>query len=127
VISLHLPLSPETKHLMDESKLKLVKPGAFLINTARGALIDEESLVQALDSGKLAGFGADVLAEEPPAAQNPVYTHPKTIVTPHTGSLTATTFRNMCISTVTNVLAILSGQAPQKGSVFNRRELGLEE
>jgi D-3-phosphoglycerate dehydrogenase len=125
VVSLHVPLSQDTKHLISEQRLNLMKPGALLINTARGALIDEKAIVKALNQGKLAGFGADVLTEEPPSPDNALYNHPKTIVTPHTGSLTATTFRNMCITTVTNVLAILSGKEPQKESIFNRRELGI--
>jgi D-3-phosphoglycerate dehydrogenase / 2-oxoglutarate reductase len=120
IISLHLPLVPETKLLMDAQALSLMKPTAILINTARGIIIDEDALFQALDNKIIAGFGADVLTVEPPNANNPLLSHPKALITAHVGSLTATTYTKMCVSTVKNVLAILNGQAPELESVFNR-------
>jgi len=100
VLSLHLPLTPETDTLLNATRLALMKPTAVLINTARGGLIDQQALLNALNDGKLAGFGADVLAEEPPAADDLLTRHPKTIITAHVGSLTATTYRTMCMYTV---------------------------
>ena len=111
---------PETKLLIDAKALSLMKPTAILINTARGIIIDEEALFQALQNKTIAGFGADVLTVEPPHADNPLLTHPKALITAHVGSLTATTYTKMCVSTVKNVLAILKGEAPELESVFNR-------
>lgn len=125
IITLHLPLFEDTKNLIGEKELAMMKPNAILVNTARGALVDQKALVDALDNGTIGGFGADVLVVEPPAPDEPLLSHPKTIITAHVGSLTATTYKNMCVSTVKNVLAILSGKAPQPESVFNRKELDL--
>ncbi|PLK46019.1 2-hydroxyacid dehydrogenase [Emticicia sp. TH156] len=125
IVTLHLPLFEDTKNLIGEKELSLMKPTAMLVNTARGALVDQAALINALNSGAIAGFGADVLVTEPPAADEPLLSHPKTIITAHVGSLTATTYRNMCVSTVKNVLAILAGHAPQPESIFNRKDLNL--
>ncbi|MDZ7720778.1 MAG: hydroxyacid dehydrogenase [Balneolaceae bacterium] len=123
VVTIHVPLLEETKNLIGKKQLDLMKPGAFLINTARGPIIDEAALLKALDSGTIAGFAADVLAVEPPGSDHLLVNHPKTLITPHTGSLTATTYRNMCVSTVQNVIAVLSGSKPDPKSVFNRDNL----
>lgn len=125
IITLHLPLFEDTKNLIGEKELALMKRHAILVNTARGALVDQKALVEALNNGIIGGFGADVLVVEPPAQDEPLLSHPKTIITAHVGSLTATTYKNMCVSTVKNVLAILSGKSPQPESVFNRKELNL--
>lgn len=125
IITLHLPLFEDTKNLIGEKELAMMKRHAILVNTARGALVDQKALVDALNNGTIGGFGADVLVVEPPAQDEPLLSHPKTIITAHVGSLTATTYKNMCVSTVKNVLAILSGKAPQPESVFNRKELNL--
>ncbi len=120
IITLHLPLVDDTKLLIDAKALSLMKPTAILINTARGIIIDEEALFQALQNKIIAGFGADVLTTEPPNANNPLLSHPKALITAHVGSLTATTYTRMCVSTVKNVLAILNGREPELESVFNR-------
>ncbi|MFD2523474.1 2-hydroxyacid dehydrogenase [Emticicia soli] len=125
IITLHLPLFEDTKNLIGEKELSLMKPSAILVNTARGALVDQKALIEALNNNVIGGFGADVLVVEPPAQDEPLLSHPKTIITAHVGSLTATTYKNMCVSTVKNVLAILSGNAPQPESVFNRRDLSI--
>jgi D-3-phosphoglycerate dehydrogenase / 2-oxoglutarate reductase len=123
IVSLHLPYFPELHHLIDEQALAMMKPTALLINTARGTLIDQTILHKALENKTIAGFGADVLANEPPAPNDPLLTHPKALITAHVGSLTATTYTKMCVSTVQNVLAILAGKEPQIESVFNRNAL----
>jgi D-3-phosphoglycerate dehydrogenase len=125
IISIHLPLLEDTKDLIGKEELEMMKPSAILINTARGGLIDHQALLNALDKGQIAGFGADVLDIEPPSSDNPLTAHPKTIITAHVGSLTATTYKNMCISTIRNVLAVLFDKKPQIESIFNRRELNL--
>lgn len=123
VVTVHVPLLDETKHLVGEEELNLMKPTAWLINTARGPIIDEKALLKALENGKISGFASDVLAEEPPESDYPLLNHPKTLITPHTASLTATTYRNMCVSTVQNTIAILNGSTPDPKSVFNRDDL----
>ena len=84
-VSLHCPLNDKTRHLINEETLALMKPSAFLINTSRGALIDEPALISALQAGKIAGAGLDVQETEPPAADNPLYTMDNVIITPHMG------------------------------------------
>ena len=123
IISIHLPYLPETHHLIDEKAFSLMKPNVLLINTARGTIIDQDILYKNLENNRIAGFGADVLATEPPAPNDPLLTHPKALITAHVGSLTTTTYTQMCVSTVNNVLAILGGKEPQIESVFNRKEL----
>ncbi|WP_297335196.1 hydroxyacid dehydrogenase [Algoriphagus sp.] len=124
VVSLHLPLTPETENLINDQALNQLKTGALLINTARGKIIDQKALLHALDSEKLGGFAADVLAVEPPKAEdNPLIRHPKTLITAHVGSLTKTTYTQMCTMTVKNTLAILSGQEPMENCIFNQKEL----
>ncbi len=82
-ISLHCPLLPETRHLIGPRTVGLVKPGAILVNTSRGAVVDTASLLGALDSGRLAAAGLDVFEEEPPAADSPLRRHPKVVLTDH--------------------------------------------
>lgn len=123
VISLHVPFTKETGTLIGAEQLAMMKRGAFLINTARGALIEKEALIKALDEEKISGYAADVLAEEPPADDDPLVNHPRTLITPHSGSLTASTYRQMCMTTVKNVVAILAGEKPEEKTVFNRKAL----
>ena len=84
-ISLHCPLNDKTRHMINEETLSLMKPSAFLINTSRGALIDEPALIRALSEKKIAGAGLDVQETEPPAEDNPLYTLENVILTPHMG------------------------------------------
>jgi len=84
-VSLHCPLTPETRHLINRDTLALMKPSAYIINTARGALIDEPALIEALKAGRLAGAGLDVQETEPPAGDNPIYDMDNVILTPHMG------------------------------------------
>ena len=84
-ISLHCPLTPATRHLINADTLALMKPTAFLINTSRGALIDEQALIQALKDHKIAGAGLDVKETEPPVKDSPLYTLDNVILTPHMG------------------------------------------
>lgn len=120
IISLHLPLESGLANLIGKAELASMKPGAMLVNTARGALIDHAALLEALNQGTVAGFAADVLPDEPPVQNLGLVRHPRALVTPHSASLTATTYRKMCLSTVKNVIALLSGREPEKESVFNR-------
>ena len=82
-VSLHCPLTEETRGLVGRKLLALMKPTAFLINTARGALVDELALAEALDQGRLAGAGLDVLTQEPPEPGNPLLSAQNCVITPH--------------------------------------------
>lgn len=82
-ISLHAPLTPETRHVVDAKRLEQMKSSAFLINTARGPLIEEEALALALEKGQIAGAGLDVLSTEPPKADNPLLNAKNCVITPH--------------------------------------------
>src|SRR5262249_12136213 len=125
VISLHVALTDETRGLIDAKALARMRPTAILVNTARGALIDEEALVAALATGELGGAGLDVLAEEPPPPDHPLFAFDNVIVTPHVAGLTDVAYRRMCVETVTHVLRILRGEAPHPAHVANRAALGL--
>jgi phosphoglycerate dehydrogenase-like enzyme len=91
VISLHVPLTDETRGLIDETALAAMKPGAILINTARGGLVDEAALLSALETGRLRGAGLDVLAMEPSGPENPLFARPEVLVSPHVAWLTPET------------------------------------
>ncbi|NBU35004.1 MAG: phosphoglycerate dehydrogenase [Bacteroidetes bacterium] len=125
IISLHLPLNEETNGMINKEVFNLMRTGAILINTARGPLVEREALLNALDNGKLTGYAADVPFSPPPTAEDALISHPKTFITAHVSSLTATTYKNMCMSTVRNVLAVLRGNTPSQGCIFNASALGL--
>lgn len=111
VVSLHCPLTPQTRHLIDAAALARMKPTAFLINTARGAVVDETALVEALRVGTLAGAGLDVYEDEPRV--HPGLLELDTVMlTPHLGSATVETRRAMADLAVDNVIAVLEGRAP---------------
>ena len=112
VISLHAHHTPETRGMINARTLGLMRPGAFLINTSRGELIDEAALLAALDAGRPAGAGLDVLAHEPPAADDPILRHPKVLVTPHIAGTTAESTGRMGQQAVRNALAVLAGGPP---------------
>jgi phosphoglycerate dehydrogenase-like enzyme len=91
IVSLHVPLTEETRHLLDARRFSTMKPGAVLINTARGALVDEGALLDALDSGPLAGAGLDVFDREPVPPNHPLLSHPEVVLAPHVAWLTGET------------------------------------
>lgn len=111
-ISLHCPLTPQTKNLVNRERLKLMKPSAFLINTSRGPLVDEQALAEALNNKHIAGAGLDVLEQEPPAAENPLFTAKNCYITPHIAWATASARKRLMRVVVENVKAFLSG-SPQ--------------
>lgn len=112
VVSIHCPAIPETYHLINAQTLGLLRPGTFLVNVSRGSLVDEAALLEALDSGRLAGAGLDVYDPEPPAPDNPLLTHPKTICTSHIGSFTGAGVLRMQAMACQEVAAALQGQRP---------------
>ncbi len=110
VISLHCPLTPKTKELIRRETLELCKPTAFLINTARGPLVREQDLADALNAGRLGGAALDVLGQEPPAADNPLLTARNCIITPHIAWATAAARGRLMATAVENVQAFVAGK-----------------
>src|SRR5438132_1079993 len=111
-ISLHPVLTPETSHLINASRLALMKPTAYLINTSRGGVIDEPALIEALRQQRLAGAGLDVFETEPPAIDNPLLHMDNVIGTPHGLSHADESLRRCASMTEENVLAIVAGREP---------------
>ena len=109
-VSLHCPLTPETHHLIDAAALAEMRPTAFLINTARGAIVDQTALRHALIDGQIAGAGLDVTDPEPLPADDPLLKAPNLLVVPHIGSATHTTRERMATVAVDNLLAGLDGK-----------------
>lgn len=105
VISLNCPLTEETKNLVDTAHLARVKQGALLINTGRGQLINEAAVAEALEDGYLGGYATDVLTQEPPAADNPLFSAPNCIITPHIAWATIEARRRLLNIVVANIVA----------------------
>jgi D-3-phosphoglycerate dehydrogenase len=112
-VSLHMPLVPETYRLINAERLALMKPTAYLINAARGPVIDEAALIAALEEGRIAGAALDVFDPEPPSPDNPLLRLPNVIVTPHTAAATHEAMARMAVTVVADVLAVLGGQRPR--------------
>jgi glyoxylate reductase len=110
-VSLHCPLNPNTRHLIDSSALAAMKPGAILINTARGGCVDEAALARALDAGTIAGAGLDVFADEPRVHPG-LITSDRVVLAPHIGSATTTARRRMAEICAHAVRAVLDGRRP---------------
>jgi len=88
ILSLHCPLTPQSHHLLNRDFIARMRPSTCIINTSRGALVDEQALCEALDNGHIGGYACDVLESEPPDKDDPLLRNPKTIITPHIGALT---------------------------------------
>lgn len=110
VVSLHCPLSESNRGMLGEEALALMKPTAFLINTARGPLIQETALANALREGRLAGAGVDVLSTEPPSPDNPLLTAPNCIITPHIAWATKEARQRLMAMAVDNLASFLAGK-----------------
>jgi glyoxylate reductase len=111
-VSLHLPLTAETRHLIAAPQLALMKPSAILINTARGPIVDEAALVAALQAGTIAGAALDVYEDEPALHPGLLSLHEHVVLLPHLGSATTATRQNMALTAARNIVAVLSGQPP---------------
>jgi D-3-phosphoglycerate dehydrogenase len=121
-VSIHCPKTPETVGMFDAARLKRMKPQAYLINTARGGIIDEAALYDALTSGRLAGAGLDVFAQEPPAVPNPLFELPNVIIAPHVAGVTWEAVDRMSEQTARNILSVLDGE-PIRQNVINQEVL----
>ncbi len=111
VVSLHVPQTPETTNMIDAAALARMKPDAVLVNTARGGLVDQAALVQALRDGRLAAAGLDVFAQEPPDADDPLLRLPNVVVAPHVAWLTTGTFDRSFTLAAENCRRLQAGEA----------------
>lgn len=111
-VSIHTPLTAETRHLIGAAQLRMMKPTAILVNTARGPVVDTEALVQALAAGTIAGAGLDVFEVEPIAADHPLLALDNVVVAPHIASASIRTRTKMAVMAAENMLAALAGQPP---------------
>ena len=113
IISVHSPLTAETYHLIDRRVIRAMKPGALLINAARGPVLDEKALIEALQDGHLGGAGLDVYDPEPPGTDNPLFELDQVVLTPHVASFTQEGRQRMSLTVVEEVLRALRGERPQ--------------
>jgi D-3-phosphoglycerate dehydrogenase len=109
ILSIHCPLTPETRYIIDAAALAALPPGACVINTARGGIIDETALAAALESGHIAGAGLDVFEDEPPKADHPLRNHPRVLPTPHVAGVTDGSLVNMGVMAAECIAALLTG------------------
>ena len=112
-VSLHVPLTPQTKHLIGAKELALMKPGAILINTARGGVIDQHALYRSLKQGHLGGAALDVTDPEPISYRDPLLDLANVVIAPHIGSATFTTRNKMADIATGNIVEVLGGRLPQ--------------
>jgi D-3-phosphoglycerate dehydrogenase / 2-oxoglutarate reductase len=122
-VSIHCPKTPETVGMFNAARLKRMKPTAYLINTARGGIVDERALYDALVSGKLAGAGLDVFEQEPPPAGHSLFELPNVIMAPHVAGVTREAVDRMSEQTARNILSALDGD-PIRQNVINQDVLG---
>jgi D-3-phosphoglycerate dehydrogenase / 2-oxoglutarate reductase len=122
-VSIHCPKTPETVGMFNAVRLKLMKPSAYLINTARGGIVDEAALYDALASGRLAGAGLDVFEQEPPPNGHSLFELPNVIIAPHVAGVTREAVDRMSVQTARNILSVLDGE-PIRQNVINQDVLG---
>jgi D-3-phosphoglycerate dehydrogenase len=121
-VSIHCPRMPETIDMFDAAALALMKPDAFLVNTARGGIVNEEALYNALTSGKLRGAGLDVLDREPPDAANKLFKLENVIFSPHMAGVTKEASDRMAVTAIENILSVFDGR-PNAANVVNKEVL----
>ena len=110
VLTLHCPLTPQTERLINAERLSWMKPGAILLNTSRGGLLDEPAVAEALNSTRLGGAGLDVLSREPPTADNPLLRAKNCMITPHQAWATRAARERLTKVAVENIRAFLAGK-----------------
>lgn len=124
ILSIHVPLTAETKNHVNEKLLSLMKPSAYLINSARGSIVDEKFLVKMLKENKLAGAAFDVLTNEPPLDNEEFLSTPRTIISPHSAALTMECTVRVACEAATGIVDYLEGRTPR--SIFNRKGLNIK-
>ena len=118
IISLHCPLTPGTRHLIDRARLRLAKPDAIVVNTARGALVDEDALVDAVTAGRLAGAALDVYDREPPDFDSPIFDCDDIVTTPHVAAMTTQAQTAMAVQAASDIRRVLVEGRPPKVNVL---------
>lgn len=124
-VSIHAPLTQETSHLIDERAFGLMKEGAILINTARGEIVDEKALYEAAAEGIIGGAGLDVLEDEPPSEDNPLFALDNITVTPHIAWYSEESFSKCMVQGMDEVISVLDGMRPKfivNPGIFNSRK-----
>jgi D-3-phosphoglycerate dehydrogenase / 2-oxoglutarate reductase len=121
-LTIHCPKTPETVGMMDARRLALMRPTAFLVNTARGGIVDEKALAAALSEKRLAGAGIDVFAAEPVPADNPLLKLSSVILSPHMAGVTIEATARMALAAVGNILSVFDGK-PNRENVINKEVL----
>lgn len=122
-VSLHCPLTPETRNLINAETIALMRPDAILINTARGGLIDEQALADALAVGRIAGAGLDTFAQEPPAKDHPFFASDRVVLTPHIGGVTAAANARVGVEAAQGIVDFLAGRPVDADRIVNRARL----
>jgi phosphoglycerate dehydrogenase-like enzyme len=112
IVSLHVPLTDATRQMLGARELRLMKPGAILVNTCRGPVVDEEALYQALKEGRLGGAGLDVLVDEPPPKDHPLFSLPSVTLTPHSAGPTWENWTARFRNGFDNIQRVAAGRAP---------------
>ena len=123
-VSVHCPKSPETVNMFNAETLALMKPDAFLVNTARGGIVNEDALYDALSTGKLRGAGLDVLDREPPDPKNKLFALENVIFSPHMAGVTREASDRMAVTAVENILSVFDGR-PNAANVVNKEVLSV--
>ncbi len=111
-VSVHTNLTPETRHLIGQKELDMMKPSAFILNTSRGPVVDEAALIEALQEGKIAGAGLDVFEKEPPDPDSPLLKMDNVVVMPHSASYSDAAFSRLRRSVAQEAVRVLSGRWP---------------
>lgn len=127
VLSLHCPLTAATRGMLGGAQLARLQPAALVINTARGELIDEAALLDALASGQVAAAGLDTFCQEPLLPGNPLFAHPHVVMTPHIGGSTPDALAAMAVGAARHVLAWLNDESPLRSACINPHVLPQEE
>lgn len=121
-VSVHAPLTPATRGVLSTQQFRLMKKSAYVVNTARGPVVDEKALIEALKAGEIAGAGLDVFEDEPPSPDNPLLKMPNVILTPHMGGVSVEGSRNMATHSAADIMRVLRGERPKY--LMNPQALG---
>lgn len=113
VVSIHIPYNPRTHYLIDRSELEIMKHNAILINASRGGIVNEQSLLEALDDGKIFAACLDVFESEPPEKNDPLFSNERTTVTPHLGAQTIEAYKSMALTNAQAIIDVMNHRKPK--------------